>query len=318
MAKLNPDLNIKQSQEYDDGKDLSTAETNASSLTDDLNYVRTAIKSFTGEAQWFDEPVATMREIAAQTGTTKKILFRSTELQQITVPLSQNFVALNTVGSPPAEPIAIDGESFGAIVALLPGAAGAMHSMNVASNNSNLALIRAAGTNLNILDDSGRPLLGLLQTDSDAEDGESFSLTGDNAAQLSFVVLDPLTDTLIEADATAIGGKTIEYAYNVRKRLIDAPENFAKPLEDFSLPVAQALGVTVDTVVDAFFVGINGQTVFTLSAPILPGSASLAYVNGVEYRTPYHYTISGTTFTWLNTNFQLESGEELTIFYHSA
>jgi hypothetical protein len=317
MAKLNPDLNVKQSQNYDDSLDPANAETSATSLTDDVNYVRSEIKDITGEANWFDKPVATLREIAAQTGTTKRVLYRTSELQQIYVPLAQNFVALNNLNDYPSEVMAIASESNGAIVALLPGAAGAMHSMNVAVNNSNLVLVRVAGTNLNILDSLGRPLLGLLQVDSDATDGAAFTQLGDDASQISFVILDPTTDSLSAANTATIGGETIEYAYNTRKRLIDAPEDFAKPLEDFSLPIAQATGVTVNDVIDPFIVAINGQTVFTLSAPALATGVSLTYLNGVAYKEGEDYIISGTTYTWLNTDFQLELGEEITISYQT-
>ena len=63
------------------------------------------------------------------------------------------------------------------------------------------------------------------------------------------------------------------------------------------------------------FVAIALQTVFNLSfAPSVP-SATLLFIDGVQYRYTVDFTIVGTVVTWLNTPFTLGLGNTVSIFY---
>lgn len=294
---------------------MRQAETTPSNLEDDLNMFRSALRELTGETRWYDEPINNLREIAAQTGTSKLVLYRLSELQQVTVPAAQNFVALDVLGYPPSEVKAVNAETEGAPVALLPGAAGAMHSLNAASLEANLMLIRLAGTNEAIIDGSGQMIMGLLQVDSDATDGTAFGLAGDEAAQISFVVRDPGTESLVAANAVDIAGKVIEYAYTIRKQLVNAPENFHIAAEGFVKPPSSTGTVTVNFEQDSFAPAFNGQTNFVLSSSAAVGGVSTAYVNGIAYFAGTHYTISGTSFTWLDFEFTLSTTDDLVVEY---
>jgi hypothetical protein len=59
----------------------------------------------------------------------------------------------------------------------------------------------------------------------------------------------------------------------------------------------------------------NGQTLFTLST--IPGNPniSLLNVNGLKANYGIDYTIAGTTLTWLNTSYNLETTDRVEILY---
>ena len=71
-----------------------------------------------------------------------------------------------------------------------------------------------------------------------------------------------------------------------------------------------------DLVEDAF-TPTPGQTIFTLSASYLSGGFVTATVNGIEYERPDDFLISGTTFIWQNTEFSLDSSDELVVIYET-
>lgn len=66
-------------------------------------------------------------------------------------------------------------------------------------------------------------------------------------------------------------------------------------------------------------VTLNGQTVFTVTNKILPGTTPKLYVNGslqriaVDFTT--HFTLSVQYLTWLNADYTLETTDVLTIEY---
>ena len=66
------------------------------------------------------------------------------------------------------------------------------------------------------------------------------------------------------------------------------------------------------------FVPTAGQKVFTLSNTVVGGGFSVAIVNGGSYAEDTDYTISGTTFTWLDREFSLDVGDEVTVKYQTA
>jgi hypothetical protein len=62
--------------------------------------------------------------------------------------------------------------------------------------------------------------------------------------------------------------------------------------------------------------GVNGQTVFTLSTAYLAGGYVLLILNNLAYddTSPY-FTIAGTTLTWLDATFVLDTSDCLVIIY---
>ena len=59
-------------------------------------------------------------------------------------------------------------------------------------------------------------------------------------------------------------------------------------------------------------VATAAQTVFTLAVS-LAGSYSRLFINGMAYSIAVDYTLSGTTLTWLDTDFPLEEGDVVEI-----
>lgn len=68
---------------------------------------------------------------------------------------------------------------------------------------------------------------------------------------------------------------------------------------------------------DALTVDTDGQTSFTLSKTALaPALATAkALVNGVEYEYATHFTISGTTLTWVSTLISLKTTDKFIVRY---
>ena len=63
------------------------------------------------------------------------------------------------------------------------------------------------------------------------------------------------------------------------------------------------------------FTPTTGQTVFTLGSTPTPESV-VFIVNGVSYVPTVDYTVSGVTVTWLDTDFTLETTDEVVITYY--
>lgn len=62
-----------------------------------------------------------------------------------------------------------------------------------------------------------------------------------------------------------------------------------------------------------------GQTVFTLSATFVGiGGLVVATVNGLVYEKDVDYTIAGTTFTWLDVPFTLETTDCLVVVFQTT
>jgi len=72
------------------------------------------------------------------------------------------------------------------------------------------------------------------------------------------------------------------------------------------------------SVVDQRFVAGAGQTAFGLSASIGGTLFSQVFVNGIEYSETIDYTISGSTLTWLDTDFVLVAGFIVTVYFEQA
>lgn len=215
---------IRTSRVYDDTLSLSLAET-STSLEQDLNYLRSALKDIKGTANWYDGSPETLTDLAARPFLTdKKILYSKQHLADVTVPSGQNYVVLGA-GQFPAEVKAINSSTEGAVVSQLPGSVGS-HSTLTVTGDKNVLLIRDASTHQVIQDTSSPPrdLLGLLQVGSTATDGTAFSASGSQRAQISFVTLNPATEAYEAASIASIQTRVVEYVYRVRSNLSAIPE----------------------------------------------------------------------------------------------
>ena len=59
----------------------------------------------------------------------------------------------------------------------------------------------------------------------------------------------------------------------------------------------------------------NGQTVFSLSNDPLPGPDIVMFVNGVAYENGVDYILSGSTVTWQDALFTLDTSDEVQIIF---
>jgi hypothetical protein len=86
-------------------------------------------------------------------------------------------------------------------------------------------------------------------------------------------------------------------------------------LKTFSLNVTGAGASVLET--EEIFSASNGQTAFVL-ALASAGGVSFFSVNGILYAEGTDYTVSGSSVTWLDTDFTLEAGDEIIIKYTST
>jgi hypothetical protein len=64
------------------------------------------------------------------------------------------------------------------------------------------------------------------------------------------------------------------------------------------------------------FTPTTGQTVFALSQT--PSGAVECFINGVRARSGYDFSISGTSLTWLDTDFSLGASDVMNCWYYSS
>lgn len=158
----------------------------------------------------------------------KFILGHRLNLNDVTVPASQNWVTLTGTGKPDKN-IAISNANEGAVVAQLGGAIGS-HSLieNSGSNNlrpKNFCLVFDGASGAALLS-SGRQVYGLLQVGSTATDGNAFGDAGADQGQLSFVRANATFDDLEAVPVADIENKIFVYSFTERATLGNAPEEF--------------------------------------------------------------------------------------------
>lgn len=260
------DTQVHKSGLYKDDLAISGAESSATNLEDDLNYIRSVLLDLKGGTNWHDAAADTITQLAANTTLAeKRITYLVQNVADITVPNAQNWVVLADQATPvlgelPTDPIAINAGTEGAVVAQLAGALGS-HSLLTTTNDANLCQIRTASTNEPIYESgSGRQIYALLQVASTATDGANFD-AGNNQAQLSFVTINPATEGLVAATIADIEDQVLEYAYRCRTNLNDMPENIL----DGTFVSADAVAPTSVTLDNAYnggaFVTVDNNNV---------------------------------------------------------
>jgi hypothetical protein len=224
---IRQDTQIRNSDLYDDTLDRSLAETNATTIEDDLNYLRSQFKYITGKTAWYQD---LSDDFDLTDIHDKRFTYWVQKTDDVAVPNGQNYVTLSG-STKPSSNIAIGATSLGAVVAQLAGAIGA-NDTTAAANNGNVLEIRDAATNDPIYT-SGNQVYGLLQVGSAATDGNAFADAGNDQGQISFVYLNPATEAWTAVPVADIEDKTIEYAYKVRTDFYNLPENAFDPSVSF-------------------------------------------------------------------------------------
>jgi len=223
---------IKNTDSYLSNLDLTTAESAAEFLEDDLNYIRTKLRDLSGLTNWFDPSPNNFNVEAIRT---KLFTHWVQKFDELAVPAGQNFVALTADGKP-GDVIAVAPTALGAISAQLAGAIGS-HSLTALALNKNLCEVREAESNDILVTVDSFQIYALLQVGTDATDGNAFSDTGADQAQLSFVYFDE-NDAMAAVPVAAIAGKNIEFAYRKRVTFETLPEHAFDPVITFAESVA--------------------------------------------------------------------------------
>ncbi len=298
---IRQDTQIRNSDVYDDTLTMSGAETSSEHIEDDLNYIRTQLKTVNGQTNWFDAPPNgfNLTEI-----NDKRFLYWVQKTDDVSVPNSQNYVLLSG-GTEPSDNIAYGSSAVGAVCAQLAGLVGS-HALNTASDLGNLLEIRNAATN-DILYTGEHQIYGLLQVGNLATDGNTFSSSGNDQGQISFVYFDPSTETLTAAPVADIEDKTIEYAYKTRSDFYNLPENAFDPSVTFTDSVSST---TID-LQDVYDNDADGQFDLTSSKDWtlnIDGNANAKVVNGA---TEFWKADLATTALFFGTPTEHRGGQEI-------
>lgn len=98
------------------------------------------------------------------------------------------------------------------------------------------------------------------------------------------------------------------------RKIIDNNGNwYDTPSTDLaSISATPGIALTVNS-----FTPTLGQTVFTLS--FVPAGEPIMFVNGIQYLNTVHFTVAGTTLTWipLAGGFTMEPTDEVSVYYEA-
>jgi hypothetical protein len=247
---IRQDIQVRQSATYTDNiaPTLANYETNPTNIEEDLNNLRSVahylLKLQSGN--WYDTiTVPSTFEGGAARAVDginqdlhdlerKRVLVTSINLNDIAVPVAQNFVVL-ALGELPSNTTA----AIGSVTTL-----GTVAANNATFGSHNLAEVTGATAispkNLNVVIDAttrdpilsgGRVIYALFQTES-STDGSTMSGTTPNRAQLSFVRINAAGDDLEAVPVVDIQSKSVNYSSVTRKALEDLTEqDFLKGAE---------------------------------------------------------------------------------------
>ena len=123
----------------------------------------------------------------------------------------------------------------------------------------------------------------------------------------------PAGETITVPDAVRLS-KSFDLLVLAGKLVIeDFSDDPTSTVQQEELDAASGL----DNLVEVEFVPTDGQTLFILPVAYAAGGFARAKVNGVWYDKTDFFTISGTTFLWLDNGFALDSGDELLVWYET-
>jgi len=193
----------------------------------------------------------------------KLILLYRLNINDVSVPASQNWVALTGAGKPD-KVIAIALAQKGAATAQLAGAIGSHSLTEISGSNplkpKNLMVLFDGATGEEI-SSSGRTVYGLLQVGSTATDGNAFADSGADQGQISFVRANATFDDLEACPVADIENKSIVVAFTFRDSLNDHVEDAFRGDLDSLDPLA-SVTVSLDTAYDGGqFMTVDGNDV---------------------------------------------------------
>ena len=258
---IRQETQIRNSDLYDDTLAAgATMESTPVSIEDDLNTLRSQVKRFSGEANWFDplsgNTLASVSTIANAVSN-KRVLCRTEILTDIAVPAAQNYKILSVAGSEaPTVNAAVAGTVNGAVVAqsTFSGAGFAIHELITSAGPNAISpknlLVVVDATSGQLVQSSGRDVYGLLQYESTGVDNVAFNDTSaGNRAKISFVRLNAARDNLEACPSADIAGKTVNYSYVARNIFSSVPEECFLSDGDF-IDLSGSVDVTLDNAVD--------------------------------------------------------------------
>lgn len=262
---------IRKPDDPDDSLTGTQVEGIESSAVDKADFMKGVLSQFKriihgdDSGNWWDDiadvfttPCSLKTLHARATLEAKNVLTNRLNLADVSVPSSQNYVALTSTAKPDKN-IAIAGTVQGAVTAQLVGAIGSHSLTEVSGANAlkpkNLCQVFDGATGDAILS-SGRRVYALLQVGSAATDGNAFGDSGDDQGQLSFVRPNSTYDDLEACAVADIEGKSVIYAFTWREDLNDLPEDSFRGDIDSADPQA---GVTVS--LDSAYDGGNYMVV---------------------------------------------------------
>ena len=324
------DTQIRNSDLYDDTvvPSVTNYETNPTNIEEDLSSIRSQLQNFLNRnggtfpvGNWWDDTSAPVTfENGAKRGinTTnqdlhdlerKRVLVEVTNLNDVTVPATQNFVVLSLAQVPSNTTAAVGAVATrGSVVASIAGSFAAFSLVEVSGTTpispKNICEIVDGATRDPILS-SGRVVWGLLQSEN-ATDGFTITGTTPNRVQLSFVRINAAGDDLEAVTVADIEGKIINYANVERKALDDLNEqDFLRGAtldvaaststlhaDEFTTAVPQGQDEVFGTVtgLSPTPVKVVGYTIYEVVGALVPQS-------GARYTIqPYEMTSDG--FKW--------------------
>lgn len=221
----------------------STMESAASTLTDDLNNIRSMLSYFNDlqTGNWYDAftaPAVFPSEGAARGFQTvaddlhelerKRVLVKAVSLADVAVPASQNWVVLGSGEFPPNTTAAVGAVTTLGTVVATHGGTFDTHDLTEVSGSTaispkNFVEVVDGATRDPILS-SGRTIYGLLHGESGLADGDTIIATTPDRVQVSFVRINATGDDLEACPVADIESTTVNLCFVERKALDDLTE----------------------------------------------------------------------------------------------
>jgi hypothetical protein len=240
---IRQDKQVRESEAYVDTVVPSEAnyETLPATLQEDLNNLRSLLHHYRDlqTSDWWNPlsavsgpepgPPRGLQQLneALHLLEVKRWLREVPNLTDITIPAAQNYLILGTGELPTQLVAAVTSTTLGTVVAPHSGTFGT-NSLDVVAGSSalspaNLVTI-SDGDTREAITSGGKPVWGLLQSESGLLDGENISDSAPDRVQISFVITNATGDGFVAATAADIASKKINYCFRERVRLKDLLE----------------------------------------------------------------------------------------------
>lgn len=136
-----------------------------------------------------------------------------------------------------------------------------------------------------------------------------------DAWTLAFFSLVAGVETPFDFTGHALQGQNFDFRYCESVQFGNLPPTAIVNVGEGIDEISSASALTHQHVVDHPTIATNGQTAITLSQTPKDANDVVLIVNGIQYALTTDYTISGTTLTWLDTDFTLETTDKVSVEY---